>query len=267
MKIKRFSLLIIIIIFLLGHNLINECDADDIKYKVRQNESLWEIATSFYGDHDAYHALYEINKDILERIWSIAENAHPDIRTNFPNKEDYIVPNISLKIPSKIEYKQTFFIRNDIQINMEFIKTIKDNNNVISLDLLNKAVQNDENFLTSLPETPQPFEEFAEISTDSHELRNRARGDSPIWWDSDLSNEENGLQSNSNLSSKLQKCAKLICKKYSQLCFPDCLTLSKRMYDAFGDIQTMMHQCSDLPDKLPFQLDIKVECYIDYDEL
>jgi len=249
---KNLLLLPLLLIIIQNSYVFCQTDMSDLVYLVKPNESLWGIATSFYGDHDAHHALYEINKKILDKVWSNAEKTHPNLKQKYPNKQDYIIPNIKIQVPYKVDYKQIFFIRNDLQVNMELINSIKDNNNELSLPLLKKAVINDESFVDVIEEAPHPLEGYIDISIKSDKLKNRDRGQPPVWWN------------NPNETSDFQLCSKLICNKYTQLCYFDCLTLSKRLYDAFDDKTAMMKKCKNLPDQLPFQLDSNVECNHDF---
>jgi hypothetical protein len=200
-----------------------------IKYTIVDNDSLWIIATLYYNAPTAAVALYNHNRAVLDA----ANKTHP-------KGADWIFPNTVIDLPDQIESGDIRYTRREAPMDRSLAEAVGRPGGIGMAELL--AVTRKKilpKYTSPIGNVQAPFNKHASVSRGPKAARERA----PAWFNKP--------------DSSLERCAKSVCTRFEQLCFFECLAISKRLSD--GDRLNICERLQQRPHDMSVQLPYEVD--------
>jgi hypothetical protein len=200
-----------------------------ITYTIQPGDTLWVIATLYYNAPTAGGALYHLNKIVLDN----ANKTHP-------KGARWIFPGTIIELPAQIRSLDILYTRRERPMNRSLAEVVGSPEGIDMTDL--SRITREKilpKYTKPKGNVPPPFDRHAPVSQGPKATRERT----PQWF--------------KNPDSNLEQCAKLVCTRFEQLCFFECLAVAKRLRD--GDhpriCENLQQRPYDMSLQLPYEVD------------
>lgn len=208
-----------------------------LQYTIEKDDTLYLIATRYYGDPDAYSRIFSENRKALQAAFD--RNAAPAAKTANSGQvqSQDLWPGTTILLPASFKtmglaYEQIIYerraypIARDVALKIAAAKTATLGD---LAEIVRKTI--DPKIKRRSPEAP--LGGYIQMTRDKGITQREA---TPVWYTAP--------------TTDLQHCAISVCKQFESLCFFECIMVAKRMKD--GDAS-----CPPSPSQLPYEIPVK----------
>ncbi|MDI3287340.1 hypothetical protein [Polyangium sp. 15x6] len=216
--------------FVAGIGTVASADqTNELIYEINESDTLYVVATQYYGDPAAFRLIFRSNETILREAYDkyardarkLGEPIKPFGSGTLWPKTRIVLPR-ALATPAGVLYeRRNLPLRRDVA---EMIARKKR----VDLDDLEQIATNVRPRGLKPPQTVAPLTGYAQVSSASSAV---TRETPPKWYEQP--------------ENELHRCAVSVCGKFQSLCFYECLGVAKRFLDGGAS-------CSRIPATLPY---------------
>lgn len=208
----------------------------DIQYTVKEGDSLYLVATMYYGDPQAFLRIFQANRDALQTAYD--KNAPPATKAANPSgrvqphdlwPSTVIVLPANFSISGKVVYEQVLYERRANPLSRAAAIKLATATKVTLGDVMDLA-ESTRDPKIEVAEPPAPLGGYVPVSRMKGSTQREPR---PDW--------------HKQPKTDLHRCAVSVCTRYESLCFFECIMVARRIMDGNAS-------CNPPPDPLPYEV-------------
>ncbi|MDC3962099.1 hypothetical protein [Polyangium jinanense] len=202
---------------------------NEIVYEITDSDTLYVVATRYYGDPAAFKLIFKRNEAILRDAYGkYARDASKRGEPPKPFGTGTIWPKTKIVLPQELSTSAgVLYERRSSPLKREVAEKIARKKRVNLDDLEEIAIDMRPRGIKP-PQTTAPLTGYAQVSSASSAV---SRETPPKWYE--------------HPENELHRCAVAVCGKFQSLCYYECLAVAKRFLDGGAS-------CSHIPATLPY---------------
>ncbi|MRG96369.1 hypothetical protein [Polyangium spumosum] len=204
-------------------------EANELVYEIENADTLYLVATRYYGDPAAFKLIFKKNETVLREAHDkYVRDASKRGERPKPFGTGTIWPKTKIVLPQELSTAAgVLYERRSSPLRRDIAEMIARKKRVDLVDLEKIAKDTRPSWIKA-PQPTAPLTGYAQVSTASSAV---SRETPPKWYE--------------HPENELHRCAVVVCGKFQSLCYYECLGVAKRFLDGGAS-------CSHLPASLPY---------------